>query len=150
MTFFFFIFFLFIIKNNYMRRNTDKSHLLVSGIKYENKVWESNEVKLLGVTVDNKLKFYSYFANIYFKANQKLRALSSLAKLLSFNKEIILFKACFDCQFIYNSLTWMFCNRRAINRANKRQTIGFILLRLAKEVIFLFKYLNLTHSAPLK
>ena len=75
-----------------MIRNTDKSHLLVSGTKYEHKIWESNEVKLLGVTIDSKLKFDSYFANICLKAIQKLRALSSLAKLLTCNKKIILLK----------------------------------------------------------
>ena len=30
----------------------------------------------------------------------------------------------------------MFCNRRASNRTNKRQTIGFILLHVAMEIIF--------------
>ena len=70
-----------------MIRNTDKSHLLVSGTKYEHKICESNEVKLLGVTIDSKLKFDSYFANICLKANQKLTALNSLAKLLTFNKK---------------------------------------------------------------
>ena len=61
-----------------MIRNTDKSHLLVSGTKYEHKIWESNKVKLSGVTINNKLKFYSHFVNICFKANQKLRVLGEV------------------------------------------------------------------------
>ena len=60
-----------------MKLNTDKCHLLVSRTKYEHswakvgddKIWESKEVKLLGVAVDNKLKFDSHIANISFKAN---------------------------------------------------------------------------------
>ena len=51
------------------------------------KVWESNEVKLLGVTVDNKLKFVSQIENVCFQANQKLSVLSRLASLLSFDKK---------------------------------------------------------------
>ena len=45
--------------------------MLVSGIKYEyswakidaNKIWESNEGKLLRVRIDNKLKFDSHVAS---------------------------------------------------------------------------------------
>ena len=46
-----------------MKLSTDKCHLLVSLTKYEHswaklgneKIWESNKVKLLGVTIDIKL-----------------------------------------------------------------------------------------------
>ena len=70
-----------------MKLNNDKCHLLVSGTKYEHnwakigndKIWESNEVKLLDVTIDNKLKLNTHIANICFKANQKLSVLSRLA-----------------------------------------------------------------------
>ena len=49
-------------ERNYMKLNTDKCHLLVSGNKNEHmwvkvgndKIWESNTVKLLGVTIDNQ------------------------------------------------------------------------------------------------
>ena len=52
-------------ESNYMKLNTDKCHLLVSGNKNEHmwakvgndKIWESRTVKLLGVTIDNQLKF---------------------------------------------------------------------------------------------
>ena len=63
--------------------------MLVSGTKYEHswtkkrndEIWESNEVKRLGVAISNKLKFHFHIANICFKANQKLTALSRLASL---------------------------------------------------------------------
>ena len=55
----------------------DKCHLLVSETMYEHssakigddKIWETKEVKLLGVTINNKLKFDNHIANICFKAN---------------------------------------------------------------------------------
>jgi len=70
-------------ENNYMKLNTDKCHLLVSGYKFEHtfvnvgsdKIWESKDVKLLGVTIDNELKFDKHIANLCLKANQKLSAL---------------------------------------------------------------------------
>ena len=65
-----------------MKLNTDKCLFLVSGIKYErnwakidDKIWESNKSKLLGVAINNKLK--SHIANICFNANQELNILRS-------------------------------------------------------------------------
>ena len=48
-------------------------------------IWESNDVKLLGITVDNDLKFGKHVLKLCSKANQKLNALSRIAKLLSFS-----------------------------------------------------------------
>ena len=54
---------LYWFENNYLKLNTDKCHLIVSGYKYEHIWahirgdinWEKNEVKLLGITIDRKL-----------------------------------------------------------------------------------------------
>ena len=89
--------------------NTNKCHLLVSETKYEHswakigndKIWESNEVKLLGVTIVSKLKFDSHVANICLKANQKLSVLSRLASLLTFDRKRILFEEFFKSQVTY-------------------------------------------------
>ena len=83
------------------------------------KIWESNEVKLLGVTIDNKLKFYSHIANICFKANQKLSVLNRLVGLVTFDRKRILFKSCFESQFKCCPLIWMLCSRTANNRIDK-------------------------------
>ena len=82
---------------NYMKLNTDKCHLLISGNENEQMwtkldrdiAWESNDVKLLGITLNNNLKFDKHVSNICSKANRKLR----VAKFLPFKKRRILFKA---------------------------------------------------------
>ena len=59
-------------QNNYMKLNTDKYHLLVAGHKFEHtreragpdKIWEDHSVKLLGVSIDNELKFDKHVLNI--------------------------------------------------------------------------------------
>ena len=76
---------------NYMKLN-DKCHLLISGNKNEqiwakldkDIVWESNDVKFIGITLDNNLKFDEHVYNICSKANRKLGALTRIAKFLSF------------------------------------------------------------------
>ena len=94
---------IFWFESNYMKLNTDKSHLLVYETKYEHsrakvgddKIWKSNKVKLLSLVIDNKLKFDNHIASICLKTNQKLSVLSGLADLLTFDRKRILYKAFF-------------------------------------------------------
>ena len=102
-----------------MPLNTDKCHLLISGNKNEymwtkldqDIVWESNDVKFLGVTIDNNLRFDKHLSNICLKANRKLSALTRVAKFVPFKKGRILFKAFTESQFKYCPLVWMFHGR---------------------------------------
>ena len=88
-------------ENNYMKLNTDKSHLIVLGYKHEqvwanirkDLIWESSDVKVLGITIDTDPKFDKHILKLCSKANQKLSALCRMAKLLSFNKRGTLFEA---------------------------------------------------------
>ena len=50
------------------------------------RVWERNDVKLLGITLDNNLKFDRHMPNIRSKANRNLSALTRVAKFLPFKK----------------------------------------------------------------
>ena len=49
-------------------------------------VMESNDVKLLGVTIDNNLRFDKHVSNICLKANRKLNAFIGVAKFFLFLK----------------------------------------------------------------
>ena len=95
--------------NNYMKMNPEKSHLLLSGKKTEqmwikigdDKILETNEVKLLGVSIDNELKFDNYIVNTCKKAHAKLTALSRMSRFFNINQRRVLFKAFFESQFKY-------------------------------------------------
>ena len=78
-------------------------HLLISGNKNEQMwakldrdiVWGSNDVKLLGITLDNNLKFDKHVSNICSKANRKISALKSSqvsSRKVSSRKDIFSFK----------------------------------------------------------
>ena len=81
---------------NYMKLNTGKWHLLISGTKTEymwaklvqDIVWESNDVELHGVTIDKNLRFGKYVSNICLKSNRKLSALTRLVKYVPFKKDV--------------------------------------------------------------
>ena len=90
-------------ENNHMKLNADKRHLFISGNKYEHcwvntgvsKLWESSNVKLLGVNLGNNLKFDKNLSGICSKASQKLHILTRLAKFLMFEQKILIFKSFF-------------------------------------------------------
>ena len=78
-----------------MKINTDKCHLLVSGYKHEHvwaklgdkKIWEDKEVKLLGINIDNELKFDNHVLDICLKAGRKLSVLTRIVKYLNLKKK---------------------------------------------------------------
>ena len=63
-----------------MKQDTDKCHLIVSGYKHEHvgakirteTISEKRDVKLLGINIDNQLKFNKHALEIYSKAGKKL------------------------------------------------------------------------------
>ena len=113
-------------ENNYMKLNTDKCHLMISGHKYENTfanigddiIWEENKVELLGITIDRQMNFESHRAKLIAKANNKLSVLTRMINFLDFPKRRILLKSFFESQFNYCSLAWMFHGRGTNNKIN--------------------------------
>ena len=85
-----------LVWNKLYETEHDKYHLLISGRKHEHIltkigqdiVWESNTVKLLGVTIDNHLKFGNYITNICSKASRELSALAQVANCSLFKKDV--------------------------------------------------------------
>ena len=112
-------------KQNQMKSNNDKCHLMIinnedNTIKLKGEeIRGKKTVKLLGVTIDNKLNFNEHVTNIYMKANQKFHALKRIAKYLDSNKLRILMKAFIESQFNYCPLIWMFHSRQLNNKINK-------------------------------
>ena len=79
-------------QNNYMKMNFDKGNLLVAGHKSKQNwakigtdlIWESDAVKLLGITIDNHVKFDKHISLLFAKANRKLLVLARISYYLTF------------------------------------------------------------------
>ena len=69
----------------------------------DDKIWESRTVKLLGIIIDNELKFDEHISNVCIKARRKLKVLPRIRKYLALNKLRIPFKTFFESRF--NPLT---------------------------------------------
>ena len=82
-----------------------------------------NTVKLLGITVDSKLKFDQHANAISKKANSKIRAFSRVSHYLEQPKAKTLYNTFIMSCFNYSPLIWMFCGKTAskeIDRIHKR------------------------------
>ena len=112
------------LQTNYMKVNTDKSHLLLSGnasltSNIDNKLIESeNEQVLLGVTIDSNLSFEKHINNLCKKASQKLNALARISGYINLQKRRVIMKSFIISQFGYCPLSWMFHSKRLNNKIN--------------------------------
>ena len=111
--------------NNQMKANHGKCHLLLStqedaNIQIENSIINcARSQKLLGVVLDNKLKFDKHIENICQKANRKLNALARVTNYMELPKRRILMNALFKAQFNYCPIVWMFHSRSLNNKINR-------------------------------
>ena len=82
-------------------------------------ITSTSEVKLLGIMIDNKLKFKKHFNELCRKASYKLHALQRIRRYLSVDKARMLANAFIDSQFNYVRLVWMFAGKTLRNRICK-------------------------------
>ena len=99
----------------YLIINNDNSSIKIG----EEEITGSKSVKLLGITIDNKLNFNEHVTKICIKANQKLHALKRIVKYLDAEKLRTIMKTFIESQFNYCPLTWMFHSRQLDNKINK-------------------------------
>ena len=130
-------------KDNYLQMNPDKCKLLISNqnkdisLIIENKVIECNKsVKLLGVTIDSRLRFDEHVSNLCKKASTKLHALARISNYMSQEKLRLLMKSFIESQYSYCPLIWMFHGRTLNNRINRLHERGLRLVYKNSDLSF--------------
>ena len=88
----------------YIGRNTKNDKFEFDNFLLEN----SKEEDVLGVTIDNKLKFDSHIKNICRKTGQKLGALLRITNYLNSSQKKLIFSGMVKSQFSYRPLIWTF------------------------------------------
>ena len=108
-------------KDNYLKPNPEKWHLLLSEIGDEHCVkieqqfiLNSANEKVLGVFFDNRLNFKCHLNKLCKKASQKLHALARVSTFMSCNQRKSIMNAFISSQFNYCPLLWM-CHNRSLN-----------------------------------
>ena len=115
--------------------NPDKCKLLITkcdrdiSIILNNEIIECSEsVKLLGVTIDNKLNFTEHITKLCKKVSSKLHALARVSNYMCQDKLRTLMKSFIESQFSYCPLIWMFHSRTLNNRINRLHERGLRLV----------------------
>ena len=112
------------LNNYYLKVNTGKSHLLLSGnsratATIDNSYTESEDEQiLLGITIDSNLTFENHINSICKKACQKLNALARIAPYMNIQKRRAIMKSFITSQFSYCPLIWMLHSRLLNNKIN--------------------------------
>ena len=94
-------------KDNKMKLNPDKCHLILSGkenreINVENVVIKNSQIeKLLGVFFNENANFGYRIGNMFIKTSRKLQALARVAPYMDLSKIKFLMNAFFNSQFSY-------------------------------------------------
>ena len=89
---------------------------------------ESQNDKLLGITVDKKLSFQAHIDNVCKKAGQKLHALARVSKYMNEQQLRITMTSFVTSQFSYCPLVWMCHDRKSNNKINKIHERGLRLM----------------------
>ena len=82
-------------------------------------IYEKNDGKILGITIDNNINMKKHIKNICKKAGNKLNALARIAKYIDLSKRKLLMKSFVISQFNYCPIIWMYCQRESNNLINK-------------------------------
>ena len=81
-----------------------------------------DEMELLGVTLDNKLKFEGQIRKIYRKVSQQVAVLNRLKKILPFELRIDIYRSFIAPHFNYCSESWHHCGKRGSGKPQVAQT----------------------------
>ena len=107
-------------KINSLKANPGKYQFMIlwkkKRLKYSLKIGsitikESDEVEVLGITIDKALRFKKHIENLCRTAQYKLHALRRIRKYLTLDKVKLLANAFIDSQFNYAPLVWMFYHK---------------------------------------
>ena len=113
-------------KDNVMKANPDKYHLLISNLKESfptnignETISNNNYEKLLGVKVDHELNINEHVLSLCKKASQKLNALSRIASCMSFDQRRLILNSFIASHFSYCPMVWMFHSTKLNERINQ-------------------------------
>ena len=120
------------LKDNRMVENPKKFQVMFLGLRQhqeffleiENKLINvRRSVKLLGISVDDELKFDEHVKTLCQKVRRKVSAFSRVAPYIDEKKGKILYHTFMMSNFNYCPLVWMFCRKmqnKQIDRVHKR------------------------------
>ena len=109
---------------NYMKMNSEKSHILFSGNDNvsanidDHIIISEKKNELLGIILDSKASFGDHINKLFKKVSQKLNALAKIAPYICLEKRKTVMKVYIISQFRFCPFVWMFHSRGLNNKIN--------------------------------
>ena len=116
-------------KVNSMKSNPKKFQFMILGkgtrqtiiLNINNiKIRESQNVELLGLTIDNRLTFKDHINMLCRRANYKSHALRRIRTYLTLEKSKLLYNAFINSQFHYAPIIWIFFRKQDYLEVEKK------------------------------
>ena len=123
-------------KENHMKANPDKCHLLVTTNALTSvningfQITSSTKEKLLGIKFDSKLSFEKHVSSLCKKTSKKLHALTRISNYMNLSKRKTLMKTFVISQFNHCPLVWLFHSRKLNHRISPSISIHERALRV--------------------
>ena len=127
-------------KQNSLKANPEKfQSMLISShgcdvgglmINVENTIISSlEEMKVLGVTIDDKLNFTEHISDVCTKAGRQLNILQRLKKVLDNKSLMAIYKSFIMSNFIFCPIVWLFTCNKSLDRIENIQNraLRFVL-----------------------
>ena len=108
-----------------------RSDTIGKTLKVKNDLIQSeSKVELLGLTIDNRLSFYSHISFICKKAAKQFNALKRLGSFLNFTQRKVFAQSFVLANFNYCPTIWHFCCAKDQHKMEKVQerTLRFFLM----------------------
>ena len=93
-------------------KETDLS-LVIDGIEID----PANNIKVLGITIDQCLKFNKHISDMCSKAGRQLNVLQRLRGSLDFDSRMAIYKTFIISNFNYCPLVWMFSSKKSLTKS---------------------------------
>ena len=98
---------------------SEKENVLPRDLKIQmnnTEITPQSSLELLGVTVDNELKFDQHISRLCKSAGCQLNALSRLKNYLNYQQKKVLIEGFIYANFNYCPLVWHFCTYTSMNK----------------------------------
>ena len=87
----------------------------------DNVVIPSDHIRVLGVTLDDSLKFDLHISDMCKKASRQINALKRISKFLTQDSRKSIYRSFIAANFNYCPISWMFCGKKNTSKLEKLQ-----------------------------
>ena len=117
-------------ENNYMDANPDKFQSIIlnrggdvsiSISVQDDVIIPSDHIKVLGITLDDSLKFDLHISDMCKKASRQINALKRVSKFLTQDSRKSIYRSFIAVSFNYCSISWIFCGKKNTTKLEKLQ-----------------------------